>query len=134
MRTRNQKIKKLPKLSKALPYPGKPVEQYQHSKLYKCWYCGHVNTVGREKYDDGRSSMHTTLGMSYTPSRGDREMVNPELAMLSVPRNMFGYRVAPRAGADGTPMTVKNVWSIVSYNGCPSCGTMTWGPGAARGK
>ncbi len=88
-----------------------------------------MNTVGREAYDDGQSSMHVTLGMSYVPSRGARD---GELGSFSVPRNMFGYRVAPKAGADGTPAPVKNKWTIVSHRGCANCGTMTWGPGARR--
>lgn len=129
MRIRNQKKKRIPKLSRALPYPGKPIEQYEHSKLYKCWYCGHVNTVGREAYDEGKSGMFTTLGMSYTPSRGARDGA---LGALSVPRDIFRYRVAPQAGADGTAKVVKNEWTVVRHQHCAACGTATWGPGAGK--
>ncbi len=119
--------KKLPRLYRSIPYPGEPILQYQHSKLYKCGFCGHPNTVGRESYDDGQSGMHTTLGISYVPSRGARDGVE---GSYSVPRDVFGYRIAPLAGADGNPKPVKNQWTVVRHAHCAACGQARWGPGA----
>jgi len=110
--------------SRHIPVEGQPVEEYQYEKLLRCWYCGDINTTGRDEEDTGNSRMSSTYEMPRQVSQGSAGQTGEEAK--SVQRSIFGYRVAPMAGADGTARPVKNVWTVTSHRGCKSCGTINW--------
>ncbi len=124
MRATNKRFKRYASRKRNIPYPGKPIEAYQHNKLGKCWYCEHVNTVGREEQDSGDSSMSATYTFNIRVSRG---AIDGAKGVMSVPRSPFMYRVAPKAGHDGNPKAVKNMIKVTHHRGCSACGTLTWG-------
>ncbi len=110
------------KRSRVIPVPGQPIEAYQYERILKCWYCGHINTTGRDEGKSRQSSMSSTFSLPRQLSLGVKGHT-PEEA-ISVNRMIFSLKVAPIAGADGTARPVKNVWAIDSHIGCKSCGTL----------
>ncbi len=112
------------KRSRFIPVVGQPIEEYQYERLIQCWYCGDINTTGR----DAGKSTHTRMTSTYTMPRQLSLGVKgrePEESK-SVNRNIFTTRVAPFAGADGTARAIKNLWTVTSHRGCKACGTINW--------
>ena len=114
----------LPRRRRTIPVKGQPIEEYQYEKLYQCWYCGDINTTGRDDQGINSSSMISSYSMPRELSRGVRGQ-EPEES-ISVNRTVFGLKVAPIAGADGTARPIKNVWAIDNRLGCKACGTIDW--------
>ncbi len=116
--------RKIVKRARRIPVPGEPIEAYQHERLYKCWYCGDINTTGRDEEDSGNSSMSSTYSLPRVRSIGARDR-DPN-AILSINSGVFVTKSAPLKGSDGTAKPVKNVWTLVSHRYCKACGTATW--------
>ncbi|KKL48914.1 hypothetical protein LCGC14_2320770 [marine sediment metagenome] len=125
--TRRPILRKLKRRARNIPYPGQPILAFEFEKLERCWYCKGINTVGREEEDTGRSQMASTLSDFTIQSLGTKTP-GPDkvLASYAVNRSLTGYRVAPIAGSDGKPRTVKNNFTITSHTGCKHCGTINW--------
>ncbi len=113
-----------PRRARTIPVIGQPIEEYQYEKLFQCWYCGDINTTGRDEEDTGSSRMVTKYTMPRQLSIGTRGRTIEE--SRSVNRTIFQTRVSPIAGADGTAQAVKNVWTVTSHRGCKACGTINW--------
>ncbi len=110
------------KRSRAIPVRGQPIEAYQYERLLQCWYCGDINTTGRDEGKSSNRRMSSTYTMPRRQSLGVRSR-NRE-GSISVNRNIFMMRVAPKAGADGNTRAVKNFWTVTAHRGCKSCGTL----------
>lgn len=110
--------------SRTIPVPGQPIEAYQYERLFKCWFCGDINTTGRDEEDTGNSTMSSTYSIPTSVSKGTQGY-KPEEA-ISVNRTLFGTKTAPIAGADGIARVIKRVRSTDSNRGCPACGTINW--------
>lgn len=110
------------KRSRVIKVRGQPVEAYQYERLLKCWYCGDINTTGRDEGKSSHSRMASTYSMPRQLSVGSKGRT-PEEA-ISVNRTLFSTMVAPVAGADGTARPVKNLWTVDSHIGCKACGTL----------
>lgn len=110
------------KRSRAIPVRGQPVEEYQYERLIKCWYCGDINTTGRDEGKSSNTTMSTVYSMPRELSRGSGGRTPEEV--ISVNKTIFSHRVMPIAGADGNARPVKNVFTIDSYLGCKGCGTL----------
>lgn len=125
--TPRPRIRRLPKRSRHIPYRGQPVEAFEFNKLARCWYCGVINTVGREEEDTGRSMMASSYSDQTVQSQGFHTAgPNKAKAAISVNRSVFTYRMTPLAGQDGTPRTVKNILKPIAHTGCRGCGTINW--------
>ncbi len=114
----------MPKRSRSIPVLGQPIEEYQYERLFKCWYCGDINTTGRDKEDTGNSRMASTYTMPRQQSLGVKGHKTEE--SISVNKSIFAARVAPKTGADGNARAVKNLWTLTSHRFCKACGTATW--------
>lgn len=108
--------------SRFIPVIGQPIEAYQYEKLIKCWYCGDINTTGRDEGKSSHSRMSSTYSIPTSVSKGTQGY-KPEEA-ISVNRTLFGTKTAPIAGADGTARVIKRVRSTDSNIGCKACGTL----------
>ncbi len=108
--------------SRVIPVIGQPTEEYQYERLLMCWYCGDINTTGR---DEGKSS-NTVMASTYTMPRQVSLGIKGYRAneSISVNRSVFTTRIAPIAGADGTARAVKNLWTVTAHKGCKACGTL----------
>jgi hypothetical protein len=112
------------KRSRVIPVRGQPIEAYQYERLLKCWFCGDINTTGRDEEDNGNSSMSSKYTMPRRVSLGTGKPGSSQY--ISVPRSVLGYRVAPKAGANGSARAVKEYWTVTSHRGCKACGTINW--------
>lgn len=112
----------MPRRSRVIPVVGQPIEAYQYERLLECWYCGDINTTGRDAGKSSNSIMSTTYTMPRQVSLGVKGYRAEESA--SVNRSVFTTRVAPIAGADGTARVVKNLWTVTAQKGCKACGTL----------
>ncbi len=110
------------KRSRAIPVIGQPIVEYQYERLIKCWYCGDINTTGRDEGKSSSSRMESTYTMPRQLSLGVKGRTVKE--SISVNKTIFSTRVAPKAGADGTARAIKNLWTVTSHVGCKSCGTL----------
>ncbi len=110
--------------SRTIPVIGQPVVEYQYETLFMCWYCGDINTTGRDEEDTGNSRMTTTYTMPRQQSLGVKGYKEEEI--ISVNKTIFTTRVAPKSGADGAARAVKNLWTITAQRGCKACGTINW--------
>lgn len=121
---RPKRRQRLIKRSRTIPVPGEPVEEYQYRQLLRCWWCGDINTTGREDEDSGKSTMSSHYSMPKIRSLGSRGKTKESI--LSINSSIFTLKTAPRLGQDGNTKSVKNVWTEISHRGCPSCGTINW--------
>lgn len=112
------------KKSRVIPVRGQPIEEYQYEKLFHCWFCGDINTTGRDEEDTGNSSMSSTYTMPRRDSLGTAKRGGKQY--ISTIRSIFSYRVAPKAGANGSARAVKEFWTLTSHRGCKACGTINW--------
>lgn len=117
------RYKRLIKRSRVIPVPGQPIDAYRNERLYRCWYCGDINTTGRDEEDDGNSHMSSTYSMPVRLSRGAMDGKN---ASISINSSIFTTRIAPVADYDGNAKSVKNVWAVTAHRGCKACGTINW--------
>ncbi len=108
--------------SRTIHVIGQPIEEYQYERLIECWYCGDINTTGRDEGKSSNSVMSSTYTMPRQVSLGMKGYRAEE--SISVNRSVFTTRVAPKAGADGTARVVKNVWTLTAQKGCKACGTL----------
>ena len=112
----------MPRRSRAIPVIGQPIVAYQYERLIKCWYCGDINTTGRDEGKSTTKIMSSTYTMPRQLSLGVKGYKAEE--SLSVNRSIFSARVAPKAGTDGNARPVKNLWTVTANRGCKSCGTL----------
>ena len=125
--TRRPILRRLKRRARNIPFPGQPIEAFEFDKLERCWWCKGINTVGREEEDTGRSQMASTLSDFTRQSLGSKTPgPDKPKASISVMRSISTYRVAPKAGSDGNPRTVKNQFTITAHTGCKHCGTINW--------
>jgi len=108
--------------ARAIHVRGQPIEPYQYERLIECWYCGDINTTGRDEGKSSNSAMSATYTMPRRASLGSGKKDTNQY--ISTFRPINGYRVAPNTGQNGSVKAVKEFWTVTAYLGCKGCGTL----------
>ena len=110
---------------RTIPVRGEPVEPYENEKLYKCWYCGHINTTGRDRVNDGEMSIKLTDFVRKSNGVQDAMTMGKE-ASYSICRSPKYFYPVLRLKQNGDPVTTYHNFTVADYGHCAGCGTVTW--------
>ena len=121
-KTIRHRSQKPPKRSRTIPVYGDPVrgDGRDANDLYRCWYCGQINSITRQTLGDADSPS----GAVYDDYSGNPLGTTPGTATLGGVGHTF---VAQKNGSDGNPTGVTNAIKMSnSGSGCSHCGTLNW--------
>lgn len=121
MRGPNYGHKKRPKESRTIPVHGNRVlgNGEDAGVLFKCWYCGFINRVGR----DALGGSHSRSGLKHEVAILPSVVTEGDFVRL---RGIGSQHVGMELDSFGNPKTIHRPYKAVSGLGCPLCGSKNW--------